>query len=109
MGVHSVQLGANSLITTTGVTLYTVPSGKRTILKSLIIENLHTATQRVIVTVKNGGTTKVQWVIWPAAGSSNGETVVQTLWVVLNVGDDIEIKPALGNVEAIASGAELDL
>ena len=109
MGVHSNQLGTahNAGVGTT--TLYTCPTGKRTIVKSIISENTNAATQRLIYQIKNGATTKVQWAEHPASASAAGETVYRDLWVVMVPGDVLSVIIAAASLDVIVSGTELDI
>lgn len=108
MTVHSNQLGFGHALGVGTTTLYTCPSLKRTIVKSIVVENTNAATQRLIFQVKNGATTKVQWCEHPAAGSAAGETVFRDLWVVLVAGDVLQVIVAAASVDVIVSGSELD-
>lgn len=109
MTVHSTQLGHGTAITTAGSVIYTVPAGKRAIVKSVALLNLYAGTNRVLVnfTLAAGGSVYLATTL--GAFASATESIQLNTWVVLNPGDKIEIDPGSGNVTAIASGAELTL
>jgi hypothetical protein len=107
--VHSNQLGFGSAIGVGTTTLYTVPAGKRTIVKSIQTQNLNAAAQRVVYSVKNGATTKWQWSEHPAAVNAAGEFVDRQTWIVMVTGDFLTVTVAAASVEVGVSGSELDL
>lgn len=109
MTVRSKQLGIANPITTSGNNIYTVPASTRAIVKSIYIENLHSAAQRVVMSVKSGATNLVQLVVTPGAVNSATETNFLNVWLVMEAGQVLNILPLLGNVEAVVSGAELPL
>ena len=109
MTVRSKQLGIANPVTTAGNNIYTVPAGHRAIVKSIYLENLHTAAQRIVINIKSGATTLCQLVTTPGAGASATETSYLNVWLVLEAGQVLQILPLLGNCEAIVSGAELAL
>jgi hypothetical protein len=107
--VRSKQLGIANPITTSGNNIYTCPSNTRTIVKSIYLENLHSAAQRVVVALTSGATTLVQLVVTPGAVNSATETAFLNVWLVMEAGQVLNIKPLLGNIECVVSGAELPL
>lgn len=109
MTVRSTQLGIANPVTTSGNNIYTVPSNTRTIVKSIYIENLHSAAQRIVISVKSGSTNLVQLVVTPGAVNSATETSFLNVWLVMNAGQVLNILPVLGNCEVVVSGAELPL
>lgn len=109
MTVRSKQLGIANPVTTSGNNIYTVPSSTRTIVKSIYIENLHSAAQRVVLSVKSGSTNLVQLVVTPGAVNSATETSFLNVWLVMEAGQVLNVLPLLGNVEVVVSGAELPL
>lgn len=108
--VHSVQLG-NGIALGAGLnTLYTCPSGKRTIVKSVYLRNATAAAvvSAIAVTRSTGGT--INFFVPLAATPAAGSTVFLDLWMVLNAGDVLKVGGAAGSgVDALASGAELTL
>lgn len=109
MTVHSTQLGANSAVTTAGATLYTCPAGKRTIVKSVVLENTASASQRVFIEVVLHSGGAIQPSVTLGANPSATEAIVWSCWIVLNAGDSIKIQPSANGVQAIVSGTELIL
>lgn len=94
---------------TSRVLLYTVPTGKRTIVKSLLVQNNASATIRVIIDFTSGSTTYGYFCMHPAANASAGETVYQDTWIVLEPGDTIHAAAASTGAAVVISGAELTL
>jgi hypothetical protein len=109
MTVHSTQLGARQNVGATSVTLYTCPSGKRTILKSLWCRNSNAAAQVAAATIVLTGGGSLAFFIPLAATPAAGSTVFLDLWVVLNAGDVLKYAAGGTNGDVIASGAELKL
>lgn len=109
MAVHSTQLGAHTGITTAGVTLYTVPAGKRTIVKSVCFQSHAAASQRVFIVFSSATAGDIALGVTVGAIGSATESMNYECWVVLNAGDKLKVVPVSDNVDAIASGAELVL
>lgn len=103
------QLGHSDGITTSGATLFTVGTGKRAILKSLVLWNGHSATQRVILAVMDGATELFAFELWPGATNSATATLLWLPYLVMREGWSLKITPALGTIHAYASGASLTL
>lgn len=109
MAVHSTQLGAAAGVTNSGVTLYTVPSGYRTILKGLWIRNDTAAANVAEVALVTGAGTIAFLIPLPASPTA-GSTTFLSLWVVLNAGDELKFLSAPSTTaDVIASGAQLSL
>lgn len=104
MSVHSKQLGKSTSIGTSLVVLYTVPTGRRTIVKSVAVINTNGAAQRI--TMKFAG---VYQTMHLAAATAAGESQEFQCWIVLNAGETLEISTGAATAYAIASGAELIL
>jgi arginase family enzyme len=109
MSVHSKQLGTGNGVGTAGSTIYTVPSGKRTIVKSIVLQNNNGSANRVIIGVFFSGGSNVSWGVTLGASASATESLNYATWFVMNVGDSLKITPASDFVNVIASGSELDL
>lgn len=109
MTVHSTQLGRVSASDTSGHLLYTVPSGKRTILKSVTFQNGYTSgTNRIYLALDLGGVEIYLTAVVPTEGSA-GDTAYLLPWVVLNAGDTVTVKGAQEPYTCVVSGAELTL
>lgn len=106
--IRSQQLGANVAVVSR-VLLYTVPTGKRTIVKSLLAQNLASAAIRVVFDFAAGSTIYGYFCMHPAAALSSGETVYQDTWIVLEPGDTIHATGASTGAAVVVSGAELTL
>jgi TolB-like protein len=100
--VHSTQLAAKSGVGTGGTVVYTVPSGKRTIVKSIWVRNVNAAAQHLGVQYVVAGGQLPELVIYLAATGSNGDSVLVLPWTVLNAGDQIKLFPSANSVDVIA-------
>lgn len=108
MAVHSTQLGHGIGLTAGAHNVYTVPTGKRTILKSLSLRNATAGavTGGFAIALAGGGTLNFFQPL--AATPAAGSTVHLALWIVLNAGDVLQVDGIAGSgIDAIASGAEL--
>ena len=107
MTTHSTQLGANLDVGTTEHTLYTVPAGKRTIVKSLAACNYASAATTLFVKGKVGSTDV--WLLEIPLGGNTTDTRiwVQPVWIVMNAGDLLRVVANAASVSLVASGAEL--
>lgn len=107
MTVHSTLLGHGASLAIGLHTLYTVPAGKRTIVKSITLYNHGAATNRVVLEATLGGTdTVIADPILAAAGAA-GDWLQIACWIVLNAGDALKLSGQSAVVDATASGAEL--
>lgn len=109
MAVHSTQLGGGANLSTGATTLYTVPSGKRTIVKSLYLHNRAGSANRVTIIFHSSTLGSVVFAVTPGASSSATESLFQELWAVLNAGDYISVNPASSGMDVLVSGTELSL
>lgn len=107
MTVHSTLLGKGAALSVALHTIYTVPSGKRTILKSITLWNNFAATNRVVVELVLGGTTVVVLDPVLASTGSAGDSIYVPFWTVMNAGDSIVVAPQSHPADVTASGAEL--
>lgn len=109
MTVHSTQLGYNNALGTVLTTLYTAPSGKRTIVKGIQIYNGAAAANQVTVEVTNAGGLVVTFNIHLGATGSATDTQLIDLWMVMNAGDSLKMVAGSAGVRVLVSGAELNL
>ena len=109
MTVHSTQLGLALTIGTGGTTLYTVPAGKRTIVKSVVLQNLNAAAAQATIAIYNGATELAQWGVHLAAAGAAGDSNADQIWVVLNAGQRLKVFAGAASCSAVASGSELAL
>jgi hypothetical protein len=107
MTVHSTQLGANGAIGSGGATLYTVPTGKRTILKSVVLQNNAAGANRIILRIDLVGGGNVSWGVTVGAAGGASESMLVECWIVMDAGDVLKVTPTSSFVEALASGAQL--
>jgi hypothetical protein len=108
--VHSDRLGSGAALGAGNHTLYTVPTGKRTIVKSIWLRNntaaAITGAWAVVIT---GGAT-ISFFQPLAATPAAGSTVKIEPWIVLRAGDALTVAGVAGSgVDAYVSGAELTL
>ena len=107
MTVHSTLLGKGAALSVALHTIYTVPSNKRTILKSITLWNNFAATNRVVVELVLGGVTVVVLDPVLASTGSAGDSYIAAPWIVMNAGDTIQVAPQSHPADVTASGAEL--
>jgi hypothetical protein len=107
--VRSTQLGANAAVSTSETALYTVPTGKRTILKSVTINNGAASTNKTTILFRRSGTPFAYLKYYPSAANAAGDTIISSPWIVLNAGDAISAEAASASVGIVLSGAELTL
>jgi hypothetical protein len=107
--VYSTQLGSNATINTSGSTIYTVPAGKRTIVKSLAVANFFAGANNAVIAYFHGATLLGYHNVHLATAGSSGDTEVSQPYVVLNAGDSIKVTPSNNGVAVLASGSELTL
>lgn len=109
MAVHSKRLGSSIAVGATDVTLYTVPSGKRTIVKGVQMQNLGATACRGTLKVYNGATQIMQYATPLAAVGSDGNSDTRQIWLVMNAGEALKCNCTAGTIVVCASGAELTL
>ena len=107
MTIASQQLHAAAVPVTTPVTIYTVPSGKRTILKSIAVYNGWTSAQVVELYFYDGGTLLMAWPLYLGAIGTNADRILEAPWMVLLDGQIIKIVSDHSGAYAMLSGAEL--
>jgi hypothetical protein len=109
MTPRSTQLCAAHITSGSLGLVYTVPAGKRTIVKSLTCYNDHAGTNYLQVVGYTGATELFQVRVYMAAAGSTGDTQELMLWLVLNAGQTVEMAAEASGVQVLMSGAELDL
>lgn len=109
MTVHSTRLGYVTNLGTGGTTFYTVPSGKRTIVKCIHVFNQTGSANRALIIGGAGGANVWVEAIHLAAIGSDGESKFTEPWYVLNVGDTIAGIADHANVTVSVHGTELDI
>jgi hypothetical protein len=107
--VHSARLGAGVVTGAAVVTAYTVPAGKRTILKGVTAFNTNAAVNNLYIELFVGGALVAVWRVRCAATGNDGDSKSELPWIVLNVGDQIKVDCNAASMYYILSGAELDL
>lgn len=107
MTVHSTQLGLELTFSTTHTTVYTVPAGKRTIVKSILIQNQTAAAGTVTIWVQVGSTQLFAINYHLTAAGSVGDSVTLAPWLVLNAGQSLVVATQAGSAGIAFSGAEL--
>jgi hypothetical protein len=107
--VVSQSLATGQRTSTAATSIYTVPSGKRTILKSIVVNNGNAGANRIVVEILNGGTVVAAMSLFAAAGGSNNDTPILQPWVVLETGWTISILSTQQPYYYALSGAELIL
>lgn len=107
MTVHSTQLGYGVALSTGVHSIYTVPSGKRTIVKGILLQNLGAGTNRVVLNLVRAGGGTVQWGVTLGANASATESMNYQTWFVMNEGDELQVDPISYTLDVLVSGAEL--
>jgi hypothetical protein len=108
--VHSDRLGSGAALGAGYHTVYTCPTGKRTIVKSIWLRNNTAAAITGAFQVVISGGATISFFQPLAATPAAGSTVKLEPWVVLRAGDALNIAGIAGSgVDAYVSGAELTL
>lgn len=107
MTVHSKQLGTASALGTALTTIYTCPTNKRTIVKSLVVYNGAAGANVVTWELKAGSTLLATWNTHLAATGAAGDTVYEAPWIVMNAADLLQAIASASGVRLVVSGAEL--
>lgn len=106
--MHSKQLGHGSSPVGAGTVIYTCPTGKRTIVKSVLIQNNSAATNRVILTLSYAAGGSIGWGLTLGASASATESLHYNCWIVMNAGDVLTAQGLTSSsINLVASGAEL--
>lgn len=109
MAVHSTRLVGQTGLTSGTTNLYTVPAGKRTIVKSILVVNADAAAKRIVLKAMASGVDFCFWVFYCTAVATNGEQQFMEPWTVLNAGEVIRLVAAGTGCTVVISGAELTL
>jgi hypothetical protein len=109
VSVHSNQLAATTGLGTTEITLYTVPTGKRTIVKSVVLLNTNAAANIAALEVYSGATLLAFMRFYLAITATAGDTVNAQTWFVLNAGQTLKGIATKASVSVLISGSELDI
>lgn len=106
---RSTSLYAGSITSSSTITLYTVPTGKRTIIKSIHVTSSYSSTQRIVFAINNGTSDLAYFTVYCAATGTSGDTQDLEGWWVIEEGWKINISVPHPNANAFISGSELDL
>jgi hypothetical protein len=109
MTVHSTSLGHGASLAVGLHTLYTVPTGKRSLAKWLSLYNHGSATNRVVVEVNLAGTDVVIADPILAAAGAAGDYLELALWIVLNAADSFKVSSQSAAIDATLNGAVFTL
>lgn len=102
--LRATQLASAAINTTTPTTVYTVPTGKRAIVKQIVAQNTTGTSKDLQFRLPVLGTV-LHWVL--AAYGTGADRVVQNVWIVLNAGDTIKLNTVVaGLVNVVISGSE---
>lgn len=102
--LRASQLWKGTVTTAVPTTVYTVPAGKRAILKFVTAQNVGAATRDVQLRVLGPGTI----FHWSLTGyGTGGDKATGTFWLVLSAGDQVQVNLNLaGTVTMTISGSE---
>lgn len=109
MTVVSQSLAIGQRTSTAATSIYTVPTGKRTILKSIVVNNGNVAANRVVVEILISGTVVAAMSLFAAAGGATNDTPILQPWLVLQAGWTISILSTQQPYYYALSGSELIL
>jgi hypothetical protein len=109
VAVHSTSLIAASGLAAGATTLYTVPTGKRTIVKSVRMINGGAAAARVVLSRNGTGGVLGYWIAHLAAANAAGEDIELATWVVMNAGETLKLIAGGTTTALMVSGSELTL
>lgn len=109
MTVASAQLGSAAALGTSLSTIYTCPSGKRTIVKSLVVFNGASSTNVVTWELLAGATLLSTWNTHLATTGAAGDSVYEQPWIVMNAGDVLKAIASASGVRLVVSGTQLTL
>jgi hypothetical protein len=109
VSLASLQLGHAASLGTGGATIYTVPAGKRTILKSVLLQNSYAGSNRVILTLHLAGGANIGWGLTLGTSGTATESLIWLPWIVMMAGDYLTVAPTNSPIQVLASGAELSV
>jgi hypothetical protein len=102
--LRSTQLWKGVVTSTTPTTVYTVPTGKRAIIKLVTAMNAGSATRDLQLRIGGLGTV-YHWNL--TAYGTGGDKATQAFWIVLNAGETIQLDLTVaGTVSVTISGSE---
>jgi hypothetical protein len=107
--VHSTRLAAVGVHGAGSTLIYTVPAGKRAIVKSVVVANEAAAANHVSFSIVFGGGTGGFFACQPTASPGAGDTVYLLPWIVMNPGDELHVTVAVNSASILVSGTELTL
>lgn len=109
MAVRSKALYTGIITTTLAATLYTVPTGFRTIVRSIVITDGSGAAGNVLLELFTGSTRIAFISAHVAAFPADGSTVYLTPWIVMMQGITLKVTLDHQPASLVVSGAELAL
>lgn len=109
MSVHSARLAAGHVSSAAYTTWYTCPTGKRTIVKSVLARNRAGAANRMVIGLTVGGTLVWNYSVYGAIINTSGDSINFQPWLVMNAGDLLQLAVAADGFDVAVSGTELDL
>ena len=100
-------LGQVNPSATTATTLYTVPSGKTTVISTLVVANLSStaATYRIAIRIAGSALSNEEYLAYDVALSGNDSTAL-TLGITLAATDVVTVYASTANVAFNAFGDE---
>lgn len=110
MSVASKSLGSAANLGTSETTIYTVPTGKRSIVKNVtVVNNAGSANWLIISVYTSGGTLLFFWHEFLTAQNTNGDSVVRDTWLVIHESWELRVQSHVAGLYVAVSGAELTL
>lgn len=103
--LRSAQAFIGNVTTVAPTTVYTVPAGKRFVLKHVTVQNTTGLSKNVQLRLGGIGTI-YNWQL--TAYGSGGDRAASNFWIVLNAGDTIQLNPTVaGQIDVTLSGSLL--
>lgn len=107
--VRSIQLYGGQGTVGSSALVYTVPTGKRTILKSVVATNRNASACLVEVNAFDGSTQIMALDAYLAAAGTEADMLVLEPWAVLEEGQTVQLYVQRSTTYVVISGAELTL
>jgi hypothetical protein len=108
VSVHSDLLAA-AVQGTTEATLYTVPTGKRTIVKSVVACNTNAAANIVAIEGYSAGTLIWFYRVYLAIEATSGDSSLTLPWIVMDAGQQLRAVATKASAYLAISGSELNI
>ena len=106
MTTRSKQLYSEDSVPTSNTDIYTVPSGRTTILKGVAWNNGGGTSSYLFVWLKRAADSAL-CVLWARNSLPNGTIGQEQMWAVLEEGDKLQVLAGHSGITLVLSGTEL--